>query len=174
VAIEVHLLLVRHAIAEERGAAWPDDDQRPLSHDGARKWKRAARGLARVVPSVDLLLTSPLTRTFQTAEILARAGVSGSYVLLKATTASKLSGTLWPLALRGEADVEVKDFKVLSKAWDHWRPGEFIAVEAARGRVVTSVSITPEAVRMPDARVTVGTQTLIADANLELSKARGA
>jgi len=73
VATELHVLLVRHAIAEERGAAWPDDDQRPLSHDGTRKWKRAARGLARVMPSVDLLLTSPLTRTFQTAEILARA-----------------------------------------------------------------------------------------------------
>ena len=43
---ELHLVLVRHAIAEERGAAWPDDDQRPLSRDGARKWKRAARGLA--------------------------------------------------------------------------------------------------------------------------------
>ena len=72
-ATELQLLLVRHAIAEERGAAWPDDEQRPLSHDGARKWKRAARGLARVVPVVDQLLTSPLTRTFQTAEILAKA-----------------------------------------------------------------------------------------------------
>jgi phosphohistidine phosphatase len=73
VATELHLLLVRHAIAEERGAAWPDDDQRPLSRDGARKWKRAAHGLAQVVPGVDHLLTSPLTRTFQTAEILAKA-----------------------------------------------------------------------------------------------------
>jgi phosphohistidine phosphatase len=73
VATELQLVLVRHAIAEERGAAWPDDEQRPLSRDGARKWKRAARGLARVVPTVDQLLTSPLTRTFQTAEILAKA-----------------------------------------------------------------------------------------------------
>lgn len=72
-ATELHLVLVRHAIAEERGAAWPDDEQRPLTRDGARKWKRAARGLARVVPAVDHLLTSPLTRTFQTAEILAKA-----------------------------------------------------------------------------------------------------
>lgn len=72
-AVDLQLLLIRHAIAEERGAAWPDDDQRPLSRDGIRKWKRAARGLARIVPSVDLLVTSPLTRCFQTAEILARA-----------------------------------------------------------------------------------------------------
>ena len=72
-ATELHLVLVRHAITEERGAAWPDDEQRPLSREGARKWKRAARGLARVVPVVDQLLASPLTRTFQTAEILAKA-----------------------------------------------------------------------------------------------------
>jgi phosphohistidine phosphatase len=73
VATELHLLLIRHAIAEERGAAWPDDEQRPLSHDGTRKWKRATHGLARVAPTVDHLLSSPLTRTFQTAEILAKA-----------------------------------------------------------------------------------------------------
>ena len=72
-ATELHLLLVRHAIAEERGPAWPDDDQRPLSREGHRKWKRAARGLAQLAPSVDMLLTSPLTRAFQTAETLAKA-----------------------------------------------------------------------------------------------------
>ncbi len=72
-ATELQLVLVRHAIAEERGADWPDDDERPLSRDGARKWKRAARGLASVLPPIDLLLTSPLVRAVQTAETLARA-----------------------------------------------------------------------------------------------------
>lgn len=70
---ELRLVLVRHAIAEERGAAWPDDDQRPLSQDGVRKWKAAARGLAAVIAPVDVLLASPLVRTCQTAEILAKA-----------------------------------------------------------------------------------------------------
>ena len=70
---EIHLFLVRHAIAEERGAAWPDDDQRPLSRDGTRKWKSAARGLATLLPKIDQLLTSPLVRTCQTSEILAHA-----------------------------------------------------------------------------------------------------
>lgn len=70
---EVHLYLVRHAIAEERGPAWPDDEQRPLTRDGARKWKRAAKGLASVLPAIDAILTSPLVRTCQTAEILAHA-----------------------------------------------------------------------------------------------------
>jgi phosphohistidine phosphatase len=71
-ATELLLVLVRHAIAEERGAAWPDDDQRPLSREGSRKWKRAARGLASLLPPIDALLTSPLVRTVQTAEILAK------------------------------------------------------------------------------------------------------
>ena len=70
---DVHLFLVRHAIAEERGPAWPDDDQRPLSRDGIRKFKRVAKGLALVLPKIDVLLTSPLVRTCQTAEILAHA-----------------------------------------------------------------------------------------------------
>ncbi len=70
---DVHLYLVRHAVAEERGAAWPDDEQRPLSRDGIRRFKRAARGLASVLPKIDTLLTSPLVRTCQTAEILAHA-----------------------------------------------------------------------------------------------------
>ena len=70
---DIRLFLVRHAIAEERGPEWPDDDQRPLTRDGLRKWKKAAGGLARVLPKVDELLTSPLVRTCQTAEVLARA-----------------------------------------------------------------------------------------------------
>lgn len=72
-AADVRLVLVRHAIAEERGPAWPDDDLRPLSREGLRKWKQAARGLALLVPEPDALLTSPLVRTTQTADALAQA-----------------------------------------------------------------------------------------------------
>ena len=67
---ETTLYLVRHAIAEERGAAWPDDDVRPLSRDGVRRWRRGAAGLAALVANVDLILSSPLLRARQTAEIL--------------------------------------------------------------------------------------------------------
>ncbi|MFP5379874.1 MAG: SixA phosphatase family protein [Vicinamibacteria bacterium] len=67
---EVVLYLVRHAIAEERGAAWPDDDVRPLSRDGIRKWRRGAAGFASLVPDLDLVLSSPLLRARQTADIL--------------------------------------------------------------------------------------------------------
>lgn len=67
---ETTLYLVRHAIAEERGAAWPDDDVRPLSRDGIRKWRRGASGFAAIAPGIDLVLTSPLLRARQTADLL--------------------------------------------------------------------------------------------------------
>lgn len=67
------LYLIRHAIAAERGDAWPDDDKRPLTEDGIDRMRKAARGLARLDVSIDIVFTSPLVRARQTAEILAAA-----------------------------------------------------------------------------------------------------
>jgi phosphohistidine phosphatase len=67
------LYLIRHGIAEERGTAWPDDSKRPLSEDGMDRLRKEARGLARLGVAVDVMLTSPLVRTRQTAEIVAAA-----------------------------------------------------------------------------------------------------
>jgi phosphohistidine phosphatase len=64
---------VRHAVAEERGAAWPDDALRPLTDDGAKRWRRQAAGLAAVDARPDLILTSPFARARQTADLLAAA-----------------------------------------------------------------------------------------------------
>jgi phosphohistidine phosphatase len=67
------LLLIRHAIAEEREnfeKTGKDDRLRPLTDEGRKKMKQAARGLKEVVPHVDLLATSPLTRAAQTGAIL--------------------------------------------------------------------------------------------------------
>jgi len=68
-----HLYLVRHAVAEERGPAWPDDSQRPLSAEGAKRWRREATGLVAIDARPDLILTSPYTRARQTADLLAAA-----------------------------------------------------------------------------------------------------
>ena len=64
------LLLVRHAIAEEREEferTGEPDDQRPLTSEGRKKMKRAAAGLGELVNKVDILATSPLARAQQTA-----------------------------------------------------------------------------------------------------------
>lgn len=69
----MQLLVVRHGIAEEREKWAPQDDAlRPLTDEGKRKMKEAAKGLRSIVPRVDALATSPLTRAHQTAVILAR------------------------------------------------------------------------------------------------------
>ena len=66
------LYLVRHAIAEERDAQrWPDDDLRPLTPRGIRRFERAAEGLGTLLPAPARLLTSPLVRATETARVLA-------------------------------------------------------------------------------------------------------
>lgn len=69
----VQLYLVRHAIAEERGDAWPDDTSRPLTERGKARMRRVAKGLVRLGVQIDVVLTSPLVRARQTAEVLAAA-----------------------------------------------------------------------------------------------------
>jgi phosphohistidine phosphatase len=65
------LYLIRHGLAEDRGDAWPDDAKRPLTEEGMSRLKKIARGLSRLGVSIDTVLTSPLVRTRQTAEIIA-------------------------------------------------------------------------------------------------------
>ena len=67
------LLIVRHGIAEDRDAfasTGQPDDLRPLTREGRRDFTKVARALRSVVPAVDVLVTSPLVRARQTAEIL--------------------------------------------------------------------------------------------------------
>jgi phosphohistidine phosphatase len=70
-ARDLELYLVRHAPAAERGPGWPEDEARPLTSDGAAKFRKAVEGLAAIGVHIDLVLTSPLVRCRQTAEILA-------------------------------------------------------------------------------------------------------
>jgi phosphohistidine phosphatase len=65
------IYLVRHAAAFGRDPdRWPVDSQRPLTPEGEREFRRAARGLARLAPRVDASLSSPYERAWRTAEIL--------------------------------------------------------------------------------------------------------
>jgi phosphohistidine phosphatase len=67
----MELLIVRHAIAFERDRhRWRDDGARPLSPAGMRRARKAAAGLKEISKAPDLVLTSPLVRARQTAQIL--------------------------------------------------------------------------------------------------------
>ena len=67
----LELYLVRHGVAAERGPDYPDDSKRPLTSKGMTALKREAKALNALGIGFDLIITSPLTRTRQTAEILA-------------------------------------------------------------------------------------------------------
>jgi phosphohistidine phosphatase len=72
----MELLVIRHAVAEDRDQFAPtgkDDGLRPLTADGRRKFRRAARAIVALAPKVDLLATSPLVRAADTAALLAEA-----------------------------------------------------------------------------------------------------
>jgi phosphohistidine phosphatase len=72
----VELLVIRHAPAGDRDAfalTNGDDRERPLTAKGERRMRRGARALARLVPALDLLVSSPLRRALETATIVADA-----------------------------------------------------------------------------------------------------
>jgi phosphohistidine phosphatase len=63
--------LIRHGIAAERGPLYPDDAKRPLTSEGMRAMRKVVQGLDELGVRFDLIITSPLLRTRQTAEIVA-------------------------------------------------------------------------------------------------------
>jgi phosphohistidine phosphatase len=67
----VDIYLIRHAIAGHADEThWPDDEARPVTEKGARVFREAAAGLRRVVPQVEVVLSSAFVRAWQTAELL--------------------------------------------------------------------------------------------------------
>jgi phosphohistidine phosphatase len=68
---QAELYLVRHAIAAERGDEWPDDTKRPLTERGVSRFKEVVAGLRWLDVALDEIITSPLVRAKQTADLLA-------------------------------------------------------------------------------------------------------
>ena len=67
------LYLIRHGVAAERGENYPDDTKRPLTNEGVQKLRKEAKALVALDITLDVILTSPLVRTRQTAELVAAA-----------------------------------------------------------------------------------------------------
>ena len=61
------VLIVRHAIAVPSGTPDIDDRDRPLTPRGRKRFRKAAQGLACILPRPDALFTSPLPRALETA-----------------------------------------------------------------------------------------------------------
>jgi phosphohistidine phosphatase len=66
------LYVIRHAIATERGPEYPNESKRPLTQHGTSRFRKVARGLVELDADVSLILSSPLVRARQTADILSQ------------------------------------------------------------------------------------------------------
>ncbi|MBK6765091.1 MAG: phosphohistidine phosphatase SixA [bacterium] len=69
----MELILVRHGLAVKRETPGYIDAERPLTQEGIERMQKGARGLASLVDPPDMIVSSPLLRAQQTAEILAVA-----------------------------------------------------------------------------------------------------
>lgn len=69
----MRLLLIRHATAVPSGTQGIPDAERELTPRGEKRFRKAARGLARLVKRPDAILTSPLPRARRTAALAAAA-----------------------------------------------------------------------------------------------------
>ena len=70
------LYFIRHGIAVDPQDCDRDED-RPLTEEGHRKTKQVAKRLHQMDIAFDVILTSPLVRARQTADLLKTAGLSG-------------------------------------------------------------------------------------------------
>jgi phosphohistidine phosphatase len=69
----VNIYFLRHGIAVERGApGFEDDSARPLTREGEKQLRKTSRALRKMKLEFDLILSSPLLRAKQTAEIVAK------------------------------------------------------------------------------------------------------
>lgn len=70
----MELYLIRHGIAEERREDIREEE-RKLTKEGRHKTEKVAQRLFEFDLKFDLILTSPLTRALETAQILIKAGL---------------------------------------------------------------------------------------------------
>src|SRR5258708_4535082 len=82
------VILSRPGGGGDRDAAkFPDDDRRPITPEGRKKQTAIARAMKRMGITFDYLVTSPLDRAVQTAEVLAEV-----YGLEEAPTVNEALG----------------------------------------------------------------------------------
>ena len=67
----LELYLIRHGVAAERGEEFPDDSKRPLTSEGIARLRKEAKALEGLGVSFDQILSSPLVRARQTADVFA-------------------------------------------------------------------------------------------------------
>jgi len=68
----MNLYFLRHGLAGQRTEWHGSDFDRPLTEDGKKRMLREAAAIKKLKPSVEVIITSPLVRAYQTAKIVAK------------------------------------------------------------------------------------------------------
>ena len=101
------IYLVRHGVAEPRGAEI-DDAPRRLTEDGIARLRRVADGLSRLGVEVDAVLSSPYPRAWETAELLSdELGWPAPAELVALAPGGSAAECLAALSARAEAALAV-------------------------------------------------------------------
>ncbi len=70
----MRVYLMRHGVAQDRhDPAVIDDESRPLTAEGIERTRLSAHGMVTLGMSIDAILSSPLVRAVQTADLLGQA-----------------------------------------------------------------------------------------------------
>lgn len=83
----MEIYLIRHGIAAE-ASEYAQDEERPLTEIGQQKTRKVAKRLYDLDVRLDIILTSPFVRAYQTAELLKQAGLSEQIEVFEPLTPS--------------------------------------------------------------------------------------
>jgi len=104
----LELYLIRHGVAAERGDEYPDDSKRPLTAGGISRLRKEAKALDALGFGFDHIITSPLVRTKQTADVFAESLKSKPSV----STSDALAPAGTPAAVIQELGKHVKKGRI--------------------------------------------------------------
>ncbi len=127
-------------------------------------------GDAQVKAQVDFTSTLPVTaeaslHEMELAELFNRLGLVRSHVVLKVGGKAQVKGTLNPLALGGEANLDLGDFAVLDRRFEQRAKAKKI-LEFNKGHLSSLVNINPERVTLRGAKLDVGGSRLQVEGTL--------
>jgi phosphohistidine phosphatase len=102
----LELYLIRHGLAADRGDEYPDDSKRPLTSEGIASLRKEAKALDALDIGFDHIITSPLVRARQTADVFAehlktKPSLSNSDALTPAGSAASVIQEIGKHARKG-------------------------------------------------------------------------
>jgi autotransporter translocation and assembly factor TamB len=111
-------------------------------------------------------------REVELAEILRKVGLPGAYVEMRSTGRVQAKGSLAPLHLEGDANLDLADFAVLDRAYEQ-RANAKRMFEFPRGHVTTALSVNRDQVELRKVTIDVGNSRVFAESTFYTDVSKG-